>query len=191
MKLILVRIVLISLIPLGAIVLFKAIRLIKKSFSGKTLLEIPFKQKSSTFFISEQGVYSIWQKGDMFKKLPVDKFRPVVTNLTTGEIPGLSSSVFRPNSNDGRIFKMKLFSFRASPGTYKLEITEGSSITGIERIISTLFPFKEVNLDNYFIQIRESQPFYITATGILLIIFSGIMMIGGLVFAILAEQIFT
>jgi hypothetical protein len=174
-----------ALIPLGVVVLILAIRLVKKSFAGNILSEIPFAQKVSFFRIKEPGVYSIWQKGPYFRKLPVDQFRPVIyNNVTEMKVP-LFPSIFRPNSNDGTIFKMELFRFTTVPGMYRMELTEGSSISVVESFISRLFPAKKADLSQYFIQVRESQPFYFVIIGILLMCLSGFMMIGGLVFGIL------
>jgi hypothetical protein len=48
-----------------------------------------------------------------------------------------------------------------------------------------------VDLDKYFIQVRESQPRLIAVIGIGLMALAGFCIIGGLVFGILADQIFT
>jgi hypothetical protein len=174
-----------ALIPLGVVVLIMAIRLVKKSFAGNVLLEIPYAQKTAIFNIMEAGVYSIWQKGQFFRKLPVDQFKPVITNKATGETISLFPSIFRPNSNNGVTVKMELFRFSAVPGTYTLELVEGSSISGLERAISRIFPAKKADLSQYYILVRESQPFYYVIAGIILMCLAGFMMIGGLVAGIL------
>jgi hypothetical protein len=179
------RFIFFALIPLGVIVLVLAIRLVKKSFAGNIISEVPFAQKVSFFRLTESGVYSIWQKGQFFRKLPVDQFRPVVYNNVSEEKVFLFPSVFRPNSNDGKIFKMELFRFSAGPGMYRMELTEGSSISGVESFISRIFPAKKADLNQYYILVRESQPFYYVIAGILLMCMAGFMMIGGLVFGIL------
>ena len=178
------RFIFFALIPIGVIVLILAIRLVKKSFAGNVISEVPYAQKVSFFRIKESGVYSIWQKGQYFRKLPVDQFRPVVYN-EMGDGISLSPSLFRPNSNDGITFKMELFRFTAGPGMYRMELTEGSSISGVERFISRIFPAKKADLSKYYILVRESQPFFFVIIGILLLCLSGFMMIGGLVFGIL------
>jgi hypothetical protein len=174
-----------ALIPVGVVVLILAIRLLKKSLAGNILSEVPYAQKVSFFRIKEPGVYSIWQKGQFFRKLPVDQFRPVIYNNVTEEKVPLFPSIFRPNSNDGITFKMELFRFTAGPGMYRMELTAGSSISGVESFISRIFPAKKADLSQYYILIRESQPFYFVIIGILLLCLAGFMMIGGLVFGIL------
>jgi hypothetical protein len=173
-----------ALIPLGVVVLILAIRLVKKSFAGNIISEVPFAQKVSFFRINESGIYSIWQKGQFFRKLPVDQFRPVIYN-EKGDRISLSPSIFRPNSNNGITFKMELFRFTARPGMYRMELTEGSSISVVEGFVSRIFPAKKADLSKYYILVRESQPFYFVIAGILLMCLSGFMMIGGLVFGIL------
>jgi hypothetical protein len=186
----LLRIIIFCLIPIGAFLLYKSIGLVRKSFSGNVLLELPFVQKSATFEITESGVYSIWQKGQYFRKLPVDKFKPVIYNEATKERISLFPSIFRPNSNDGTTVKIELFRFSAAPGKYSIDLAEGSSITKLESLLSSVFPAKKADIDKYYILVRESQPFYYILIGIPLIAISGFLMIGGLVFGILADQIF-
>jgi len=177
------------LIPVGVFILIRAIRLVKKSFSGDILLEIPFSGKISDFEITKSGVYSIWHKGQVFRKAPLHLFKPSVRNSTSSEELALIPSVFRPNTNNGRIGRTELFRFSAAAGKYQLKLMEGSSITQCERAISNLFPLKPVDLGNYFIQIRESQPLYYVVIGILLLILAGFLIIGGLVSGILADQL--
>ena len=57
--------------------------------------------------------------------------------------------------------------------------------------IIRLLPVKMVDYDKYFIQVRESQPIVHVLIGIILLILAGFCIIGGLVFGILADQIFT
>jgi hypothetical protein len=179
------RFIFFALIPIGVLILILGIRLVRKNFAGKILLELPYLQKVGSFVISESGVYSIWQKGQYFRKLPVDQFKPVVRNESSGQVIPLVPSIFRPNSNDGVTFKMEIFRFTATTGSYRLEITEGSSISAPERFLSRLFPAKKADLTQYYILIRESQPFYYVIAGIFLMCVAGFMMIGGLVAGIL------
>jgi len=190
MKVVVLRIIFFCLIPIGIFILIKIIRFVKKSFIGEIILEIPFTQKNARFVITKAGIYSIWQQGQYLRKMPVDKFSPLVQNELTMERVKLTPSVFRPNSNDGITFKMELFRFSASEGKYRIEITEGSSVSKIESIISSLVPAKMIDYDKYYIQIRESQPFYFVIIGILLLILAAFLIIGGLVFGILANQVF-
>lgn len=179
-----------SLIPVGIFGLIFSFKLIKKSFSGEIILEIPFTQKSSDFIINQSGIFSIWHRGQYFRKVPVEEFKPEITNKSTGDKIRLQSSLFRPNLNDRKTARMELFRFSAQPGEYLLELNEGSSISGIERSLTDLIPAKNADPDKYFIQIRESQSCFTLLAGILLVVLSGLCIIGGLVIGILSKQIF-
>ena len=179
-----------SLIPVGIIILIFSIKLVKKTFSGNIILEIPYSQKSSEFIINQAGIYSIWHRGQYFRKAPVGKFRPEIINKSTGTKIRLYSSLFRPNSNDGRTARMELFRFSIQPGEYFLNLTEGSSISGIEKSLINLLPAKNADPAKYFIQIRESQSRFTLLAVIIFIVLSGFCIIGGAVIGILANQIF-
>ena len=178
------------LIPVGAVMLFFSIKSLKKTFSGNIILEIPYNQKSSELILSKPGYYSIWHTGTSFRKAPVDEFRPQITDRSTGSGIRLIQSLFRPNISGFKTARMELFRFQAPAGSYTLDLVEGSSISGLESGIIDLVPAPEVDHTKYFIQVRESQPRISVVIGILLIILSGFCMIGGLVFGILAGQIF-
>jgi len=178
------------LIPVGAILLVFSIKSLKKTFSGNIILEIPFNQKSAELVIDKPGYYSIWHTGTSFRKAPVDEFRPQITERSTGSEIRLIPSIFRPNVSGFRTARMELFRFRAPAGRYTLDLVEGSGISGLESRIIDLIPAPEVDHSRYFIQVIESQPGISVVIGILLIIVSGFCLIGGLVFGILARQIF-
>lgn len=179
------------LIPVGIVILILSIRMVRNTFSGNIILEIPYAQKNAQFTINKSGNYSIWHMGQFFRRAPLDEFRPVITNESDGTEIKLYSSIFRPNANNGINARMELFRFSAPAGAYKLELVEGSSISKIENTLIKQLPVKMVETDKYFIQIRKSQPFIFVIAGIVLIIFSGLCIIGGLVFGILSDQIFS
>jgi hypothetical protein len=180
-----------SLIPIGIIILIFSIKLVRNTFSGNIILRLPYLQKSSEFSLTKQGNYSIWQEGQFFRKAPLDEFRPEITSKSTAMTIKLWPSLFRPNSNNGRTSRIELFRFKAPAGKYKLELTEGSSISTVEKNIIRGVPARMVDYDKYFILVRESQPRYIAMIGIGLIAMAGFCIIGGFVFGILADQIFT
>jgi len=180
-----------SLIPVGIIVLIFSVRLIRNTFSGQIIHEIPYSQKSSEFIINQAGIYSIWHKGQYFRKAPVGEFRPEIIHKSTGTKIRLQSSLFKPNSKGCRKSRNEPFRFSVQPGVYFLELTEGSSISGIEKNLIDLIPAKDADPDKYFIQVRESQSRFTLLAGIILIVSSGFCIIGGLVIGILANQIFT
>lgn len=184
------QILLFCLIPFGILILIFSIKVVRKNFSGDIILEIPYAQKSGDFAITKSGHYAIWHKGTFFRKAPLDEFRPVIINQSTGEETRLIPSLFRSNSNNGRTARMELFRFSLSPGTYRLELAEGSSISALENAFIRRFPARKVDPDQYFIQVRETQPFIYVVIGILLMILAAFCIIGGLVIGLLADQIF-
>jgi hypothetical protein len=183
------RVFFFSLVPVGVFLLIKAIRLVKKSFNGELIHEVPYARKISDFEIPYPGVYSVWHKGQVFRKAPLDKFKPFIINFRTKDEIELSPSIFRPNTNNGRTGRTELFRFSAPAGKYRLKLAEGSSVSMLEQGISGLFPLKKVDPEDYFIQIRVSQPINNVLTGIPMIVLAGFLMIGGLVLGILADEL--
>ena len=179
-----------SLIPVGILLLIFSIKLVRNSFSGNIILEMPYLQKTSRFELTKPGTYSVWHKGQFFRRAPLDEFRPVIINESESTEVKLSSILFRPNANNGSTARMELFRFSAPAGTYRLELAEGSSISNVENSIIKRMPAKMVDYDKYFIQIRKSQPLIVMIAGIVMIALSGVTIIGGLVLGILSDQIF-
>ncbi len=96
------------MIPFGILILIFSIKLLQKSFSGEIILEMPYSQKSADLMIPKSGHYSIWHKGQFFRKAPLDEFRPEITSKSNGEKIKLSSLLLRPNTNDGKTARMEL-----------------------------------------------------------------------------------
>lgn len=178
-----------SLIPLGIIALLLSLKFVQKAFSGNIILEIPYSQKSAEFALNEPGTYTVWHKGQYFRRAPLDEFRPEIVDKSTGLSLKLSSFILRPNTNNGITARMEIARFTASPGKYVLQLSEGSTISGVEQSLIRLLNVKMVDYDKYFIQIRESRPVLSVLLGILLLTFSGLCIIGGLVGGILSDQI--
>jgi hypothetical protein len=175
-----------GLIPVGIVVLIFSIKLIKKTYSGNVILEIPYNRKSAEFILDKPGNYAIWHKGQFFRKAPLDEFKPEITELSTGLKIKLSSRLFRPNANNGRNASMEIFRFSALTGKYMLELKKGSSISGVENSMIGTIPAEMVDYDKYFIQVRESQPRFLSLAGIVLIVLGVSCITGGLVFGILS-----
>lgn len=174
------------LIPVGVIILFKAIRLVRKSFAGEIVAEFPFSRKGADFEIIRPGVYAIWQKGQYLRKMPLDKFRPVIHDKSTRDTLSLTAPLFRPNSVKRGTVQMEIFRFRAETGRYHIELAPGSSVSSLEKIIFSLVPAKDASLEKYSVMVRESQPFLHLLSGIILLLLSAFMIIGGLVMGILS-----
>jgi hypothetical protein len=110
------QLLLFELIPAGIIMLILSVKSVRKSFSSDKILEIPCITKSDESRIDKPGIYSIWHQGQYFRRAPLDEFRPVVTNMDNGEKLKLTTSLFRPNKNNGIIARMELFRFKAPAG---------------------------------------------------------------------------
>lgn len=178
-----------SLIPLGIIVLLLSLKFVQKAFSGRIILEIPYSQKAAEFTLNEPGTYAVWHKGQYFRRAPLDEFKPEIIDRSTGLGLKLSSFILRPNTNNGATARMEIARFSASPGKYVLQLSEGSTVSGVEQSLIRLLNVKMVDYDKYFIQIRESRPVSSVLIGILLLAFSGLCIFGGLVAGILSDQI--
>jgi hypothetical protein len=188
MIIILMRIALFSLIPVGIFLLIKTIRMLKKTFNGKVMAEIPFTQKETTFNLPEKGIYAIWQKGQLFRKTPVDKFEMQLSRESDGEGVTLTTSLLRPNMNGFETGRMEMKRFYAESGNYKLVLRESSENSSFEEVFSDLFPARMVDYDKYFIQIRESGPAYQMFLAVPLFLLSGFLIIGGFVCGLLLPQ---
>ncbi len=191
MSLILFRIAFFCLVPIGIFVLVKTIQLLKHVFSGDILVEIPFTQKETVFKITKPGVYAIWQKGQLFQRTPIDKFKLELTIEPSGEEVALPKSFFSPHLNSMDTARMEMNRFSADSNTYKLRITEGTSVTLFEKQFSKLFPTKNLDYAKYFIQVRESRPVYYIIAAIPLFTLSAFCMIGGLVAGFMTPNILT
>jgi len=178
----------ILLMAIGFILLIKAIRILRKSFAGDMIVEIPFSQKITEFEITKPGVYSIWQKGPYIRKMPVDEFKPILRERSANQEIKLEKPLFRPNAKNLNTIKMEIFRFTAEKGSYRLEIAPGTSISALERIISNLVPVKKAELNQYSLLVRQSMPFLCTLAGILLLVLSGFLIIGSLVLVILQRN---
>jgi hypothetical protein len=185
----LIRVLFFCLVPVGIYLLVVSIGLVRKGFGGKIIVELPFATRRVNFSIPKPGSYSIWQKAPLFQKVPVDAFKPVITRQLTGEKVPLSASFSRASRNDGSTGRMELFTFPAAAGDYTLELTEGSSISALERFAGKAIPAREVAPGQYFIQVRENPPFYYSVVGIPLIVVSGLLIVGGFVLGLLAHQL--
>ncbi|WP_300674580.1 hypothetical protein [Soonwooa sp.] len=190
MNLVTIRVLLLCLIPIGIFILIKVIKIFKKSFSGAVISEIAFSENGGQFSIEKAGYFSVWQKGQMFKRTPVDKFKVCIYDESTKEEVDLNISVLRPQINDFSTGRMELYRFYAPIGNYKIEFRQGSNISKLESFIGGLMPLQPVDLSKYSIQIRESQPQFLTALAIPLGIIGFAAVICGLVFCLLADQLF-
>jgi hypothetical protein len=184
------RILMFAIVAAGIYILVKVIRMLKNTFNGKVIAEIPFTEKQADFQLTEQGIYAIWQKGQLFRKTPLGAFKLKVTDHLTGSEVPLKPTWFQLHSNGFDTGRTELKKFSAQAGNYSLQIME-QEVPKLIGLVLGAVPFKPVEEDKYFIQIRESQPVYYVLFAIPLLSIAGFMMIGGLVAAIAGPQIAT
>ena len=189
MNVLLLRVLFFCLTPLGIFILIKGITLIRKAFNGKILLEVPYLENGGEFSITEAGNFSVWQKGELFKRTPVDKFKVRIFKAVTNEEIKLNTSLLSPRTNDFSTGRMELYRFFAPAGNYKIIFQQGSNVSGLESIIGSVLPIQPVNLSKYFIQIREAQPQINSLIAIPMILFGILGTVGGIILGVLAEQV--
>jgi len=180
----LLQILFYGLIPLGIFTLVMAIRLLRKSFFGKILTELPFTRQEAEFKITDGGSYGVWQKGKMLKRTLIDQFELQLVDIATGQAISLHNSFFAPHVNGFDTGRMEWKRFSAPSGRYKLHLTERASETVSWNILSALMPNNKPDYSQYWLQIRESQPVFIMVVAIPMILLSVTLIFGGLVLAI-------
>jgi len=188
MEPILFRILMFSMIPIGIFLLVKVIRMLKKTFNGKIITEIPFQQKSSTFELPESGHYAIWQKGQLFRKTPIGDFKLQIQD-ESGTIIRLNPTWFSVHKNGWDTGRSELKKFTAPAGKFTLSILDQTDSNFLRKMLKDTLPVKPVDQNCYFIQIRESQPVYCFLIAIPLLTLSGFLMIIGLVAGLVGPQI--
>ncbi|MGE9312254.1 hypothetical protein ACLOAU_11430 [Niabella sp. CJ426] len=183
------RILFFCLIPIGVFFLVKGIRLMRKSLNGVVLLEIPYLQKAGQFTVAKAGHFSIWQRGSLMKRTPIDQFRPSVYNERTSEPLKLSFSVMRLQVNSFSVGRIQIYGFYAQPGDYRLQLEDGTSVSKLESLVAKVVPLPGIDLAKYFIEVRTSQSPVFIFLAIPLILLGAFGIIGGLVLGLLADQI--
>ena len=185
------RILFFALVPFGVYLLIKGIRQVRKCFYGDLLLELPYLDQAGLFEVKKAGIHSIWFKGQLYRRIPSDQFRPKIINSVTDEELVLSYSLLAPSITgfgDGRVEVLKFF---ALPGQYRIMLEEGSSVP---KLLAVLFRFaksiKPIDPAQFFIQVRESQTRILTFIGIPMILLGAGGIIGGIVLGSLAHEIF-
>lgn len=181
------KIALFSLIPIGLLLLIIGIKLLWKASKGKVLLTLPFNDNTGQFSASKSGVHSICQTGPILRKTPAGNFRPQIINVTTNEVVRINTSIMSPRSNNFSTGTMELFTFYAPAGEYRLELVEGSSVSSFQKILGTIIPLAEIDLSQYYVEIRESQSQVLTMLSIPLLLLGMTGMVCGLVFGLLIE----
>ena len=183
------KILLFCLVPIGFFILFKGIKLLMNGFNGKVLLELPYNNRAGLFTISKSGTYSIWQKGPLFKKTPVAKFRPQVRNTANSQVIKLHYSILSTRVNGFSDGRMQLFTFKADTGNYELILGAGTSVFSFQDILAKAIPLADIDLEHYFIQVRESQSELVNLLSILIILLGAGCTVAGFVLGSFADTL--
>lgn len=191
MQLIIIKILFFCLIPIGVYIFLKAIKMLTKGFNGIMLIKIPYIQKEAQFIALNDGYFSVWQSGKLFRKTFIDQFKLHIVEESSNEEISINKSLLRPQANNFTTGRQEIYRFYAKKGHYKVEFREGSNISNVESFIENLIPLSEGDESKYFIEIRESQPQIYSALAIPLILLGVFCTVGGFVFGLIADQIFT
>jgi len=190
MSILSIRILLFILILIGIFIVFKAIKLLKNAFNGVKLLTLPYNDNLGHFTVSKSGVYAIWHKGSLFKKTPLNQFRPYILDTAIDKEIKLNRSILSPRSNNFDTGRVELFTFKAEAGRYELKLVPGSSTSIFQAMIGGAIPLADIDLNQYSIEIQKSQAQILTILSIPLLLLGITSIIGGLVVGLLAEKIF-
>lgn len=191
MSILFIRIMLFCCIPAGIFILVKGIKLIRRSFYGPMFLELSYLQGTGQFTLIEEGDYSVWHKAPLLRRVPIDKYRPHIYNDLTNEEVSLSPSYLGMQANGFDQGRLELFTFSAGPGNYTLMLKEGSSISGLQKMIANFIPQPDgTDLSKHFIQVRKTQPKLLAFLAIPIIVLGAGGIIGGFVLGLLADQVF-
>ncbi|MGI4865789.1 MAG: hypothetical protein ACRYFZ_17835 [Janthinobacterium lividum] len=185
----LARLAFIALIPLGIYLLIKAIKLIGASFFGAFIAEAKLAQKLVGLAIPEEGLYVIWLRGSKSQVLSIEGFQPTVWENSTRLLVPLDATIGRMQASDSDGFRMKVFSFSASAGSYTLDTGELPKVPAVSGAVMRFFTGQPIDPGTFVVQVRKTKPAIYGIFGILLCIVSGFLIIGGIVFATLADQI--
>lgn len=119
---------------------------------------------------------------------PVDQFKPVITNILTGDQIKLTSILlFRVTKTDlSGNASVQLFRFKAKAGDYLMELLEGSSISRVEQAISKPATLIATPFDptKYAILVTKYQSPFLVLGLVWSILFSIAFIVVGLVFGI-------
>lgn len=177
-----------TLAILGLFLVYTAIRLGIKIVKVPTYLTLPYLSKKGTFHLPQNGSYTIWQKGKQRMLAPVDQFKPVITNILTGDQIKLTSILlFRVTKTDlSGNASVQLFRFKAKAGDYLMELLEGSSISRVEQAISKPATLIATPFDptKYAILVTKYQSPFLVLGLVWSILFSIAFIVVGLVFGI-------
>lgn len=170
----------------GAVGIFLVVvgaRRIYRVFNTRILAQIPMSVESVDFKIQTSGNYSVWIKAPLFQTNHLDKIKPRIYNQDRQRDVPLQYNFFTSQYTRQSGLKnghLKLYTFKAEQGNYKLETTAGSSLhIPFEKEILKTF-LSEANITKCFFQVRENMPPLYGLFGTLMTVFGGVSIFLGL-----------
>ena len=191
MSILMIQILLIAAMPLEIYILVKGIKILRKAFHGKIILELPLSEFTSNFKLEKSGMYSIWWQAGFLTSVPVHLFKPKINNKNSIEAVSLNTSLLSPRTNNFDIACLEVYTFRTKKGDYSIEMVEGSSVNYFQTEVANYFTSnKKFDFSKIKIQIRESQSQFMTLLGIPICLIGGGGLLLSFVLSLLADQIF-
>ena len=123
--------------------------------SAKMLYEMPYINKEATFTLEQSGNYGLWLSGKMFTKAPIGEFGFNLVDEKTGRTIPLFLSIMRARVNGITHSRMKLYTFDAGPGTYKLSITKDPFVLDVvmkkvgDKVIKDAIDYNQFTIQIY------------------------------------------
>jgi hypothetical protein len=193
MNLQVLQILFFSCIPIGIFLFVKGIKMVRKFSNKNILMEMRLSDNSMDFAITKSGRYAVWVKAPVCKRNHLDKVKINIYNQNKQKYLKLWKNIFATQSNNGSVGQSKYLSFKAQAGNYKAELSEGTQLRIIERMLWVIYQpilrLKEADINECFFQVRENtSPFY-GLLSVLTIILGVGSAIAGFVLGLLTETI--
>ncbi len=182
------RILCFCLVPVGIYLLVQTIRMLRKTFSGQVLAEVPLSQEAATFSIPATGTYALWLNAELLSRFP-GQYRFNISHEIGGQQVPLHTSVFNPHVNGFKTGRMELYKFSAQSGSYRLSVDKTTGNTNAITAALNWLAGQPADAGRYAIQVRESQPTYKMFLSIPMFTLSLGCIIGGFVLGCLAPQV--
>lgn len=136
-----------TLLVIGAIYCFV------KIFVGKKILEVNSDLGTHSIEITENGYYSVWIRGRLFKQSGVD-VRKVTVNDQNDEEMRSHLAILTPQSNGLSHGSMMLKYYYLKKGTYNFIISEGKEpgLNFLSKLVSVTLPENKQPTHSYILK---------------------------------------
>lgn len=170
------------LIPLGLCLFYLGIKYTIRFGRAKMLYEMPYVNKEGTFTLERAGTYGLWLSGKMFTKAPIGEFGFNLVDEKTGRTIPLFLSIMRARVNGITHSRME-FTFDASPGTYRLSVTEDPFVLdAVMKKVGDKVIKDDIDYNQFTIQIYTHTSFvlrfisiWMIALGLIIAVLGGVL----------------